>query len=543
MTKPALLTYRLGDTERVEILDPVQARIRNRNRHDGLKWIEVAKSSPTPQIVELSPAMQQYKTFKAKHPGYILFFRMGDFYEMFWEDAVTASKTLGIVLTTRNKIPMAGVPFHAVENYLRKMIAAGHKVAICEQVENSDKKITREITRLMTPEIEKTKTVRNVPTVKTTQPLEKPAEKEESPMARTINAGGTEVGRENTYLIDPEEIVVDRKANARRNGEVDEKRVIQYAKSFLLRGQLQPVVCRKIEDNKIQLAVGYHRQAAAVMIKNGNEKEEIPADPKFRLRVTVLDMNEREAFEASIIENSERNEISVIDQAHNYRRLKAFGHYKNDGALAESIGVNQSWLAVLKNLLRLSDDIQEAIHTKAITLRQGIDLAAMSEEDRKKAIADATQLVEEPVEFPDGFGKEESATIEPAEGRITETAETPSNGDGNEKEEIPVKPKPKKTKIVKKIDKKKLTKSIKEKQESSGQRITLSFSDLKKFLAAEYEASPTVTKIKAAILAYAKGEKGPKATNRAIAALVDGTAVSEEPTDAERLMVAEATAG
>src|SRR5215207_11575360 len=70
----------------------------------------------------LSPAMRQYQQFKSQHPGYVLFFRMGDFYEMFWEDAQVCAKTLGVALTSRNKgwpdeIPMAGVPFHAVENY------------------------------------------------------------------------------------------------------------------------------------------------------------------------------------------------------------------------------------------------------------------------------------------------------------------------------------------------------------------------------------------------------------------------------------------
>jgi DNA mismatch repair protein MutS len=107
----------------------------------------------------LSPAMRQYQQFKAQHPGYVLFFRMGDFYEMFWEDARTAAKTLGVALTSRNKgspdeIPMAGVPFHAVESYLRKMIAAGHKVAICEQMEDPASAkgvIRRDVVRLMTP--------------------------------------------------------------------------------------------------------------------------------------------------------------------------------------------------------------------------------------------------------------------------------------------------------------------------------------------------------------------------------------------------------
>src|SRR5215831_18560131 len=95
-------------------------------------------------VSALSPAMRQYQQFKAQHPGYVLFFRMGDFYEMFWEDAKLASKVLGVALTSRSRggleaedaIPMAGVPFHAVESYLRRMIAAGYKVAICEQTED-----------------------------------------------------------------------------------------------------------------------------------------------------------------------------------------------------------------------------------------------------------------------------------------------------------------------------------------------------------------------------------------------------------------------
>src|SRR5437016_3583799 len=119
-----------------------------------------APSSAAPSASgQLSPAMRQYQQFKAQYPNYILFFRMGDFYEMFWEDAKTAAKVLGVALTSRNKgaedeIPMAGVPFHAVESYLRKMIAAGFKVAICEQMENpADAKgvIKREVVRLMTP--------------------------------------------------------------------------------------------------------------------------------------------------------------------------------------------------------------------------------------------------------------------------------------------------------------------------------------------------------------------------------------------------------
>ena len=106
--------------------------------------------------------MRQYQQFKVQYPGYVLFFRMGDFYEMFWEDAKLASKVLGVALTSRSRggldaddaIPMAGVPFHSVEGYLRRMIAAGYKVAICEQAEDPAQAkglIKREVVRLMTP--------------------------------------------------------------------------------------------------------------------------------------------------------------------------------------------------------------------------------------------------------------------------------------------------------------------------------------------------------------------------------------------------------
>ncbi len=114
------------------------------------------------ESANLTPAMRQYQQFKAQYPNYILFFRMGDFYEMFWEDARIANKVLGVALTSRSRggldaedaIPMAGVPFHSVDGYLRRMIAAGYKVAICEQVEDpatAKGVVRREVVRLMTP--------------------------------------------------------------------------------------------------------------------------------------------------------------------------------------------------------------------------------------------------------------------------------------------------------------------------------------------------------------------------------------------------------
>jgi DNA mismatch repair protein MutS len=107
----------------------------------------------------LTPMMRQYMDLKRQRPDAILFFRMGDFYEMFGEDAVTASKILNIALTTRDKgsesqVPMCGVPHHAVEGYLAKMIRSGYKVAVCDQMEDprfAKGIVKREITRVVTP--------------------------------------------------------------------------------------------------------------------------------------------------------------------------------------------------------------------------------------------------------------------------------------------------------------------------------------------------------------------------------------------------------
>ena len=112
-------------------------------------------------IVErLTPMMKQYHEIKLRHPGILLFFRLGDFYEMFYEDAVVASRDLEITLTSRNSnakgqpIPMCGVPHHAIDNYLGRLIRKGHKVALCEQVENPRQVkglVRREVVRIVTP--------------------------------------------------------------------------------------------------------------------------------------------------------------------------------------------------------------------------------------------------------------------------------------------------------------------------------------------------------------------------------------------------------
>ena len=108
--------------------------------------------------------MAQYLEIKAANPDCLLFYRMGDFYEMFFDDAEVASRALGITLTKRGKhqgadIPMCGVPIHAADQYLQKLIALGHRVAVCEQIEDPAEArkrggksvVRRDVIRLVTP--------------------------------------------------------------------------------------------------------------------------------------------------------------------------------------------------------------------------------------------------------------------------------------------------------------------------------------------------------------------------------------------------------
>src|SRR5215831_11393850 len=123
-----------------------------------------AFAAESPSNGDATPMMAQYLEIKAAHPDYLLFYRMGDFYELFFEDAAKAAAALDIALTKRGKhvgedIPMCGVPVHTAEAYLEKLIRKGFRVAVCEQMEDpqlakkrgAKSPVKREVIRLVTP--------------------------------------------------------------------------------------------------------------------------------------------------------------------------------------------------------------------------------------------------------------------------------------------------------------------------------------------------------------------------------------------------------
>ena len=106
-------------------------------------------------MANYTPMVQQYLDVKNQHPNELLFFRLGDFYEMFFEDAITASRELNITLTKRQEnMPMCGVPYHSVDGYIAKLVKKGYRIAICEQVQDPKEAkgiVERKVIKIITP--------------------------------------------------------------------------------------------------------------------------------------------------------------------------------------------------------------------------------------------------------------------------------------------------------------------------------------------------------------------------------------------------------
>src|ERR1700691_3433905 len=131
---------------------------------DAVQPVKLEDSGPSPETAGVTPMMEQYVEIKTANPDCLLFYRMGDFYELFFDDAEIASRALGIVLTKRGKhlgrdIPMCGVPVERADEYLHRLIALGHRVAVCEQLEDPAEArkrgaksiVRRDVVRLVTP--------------------------------------------------------------------------------------------------------------------------------------------------------------------------------------------------------------------------------------------------------------------------------------------------------------------------------------------------------------------------------------------------------
>src|SRR5262249_21035745 len=138
----------------VELADFTTHHAPRTTHHFSCRVAPMSANDHPPGEASLTPMMQQYRAAKEAHPGTLLLFGMGAFFESFDEDAELGHRLLGITLTQRDGHPMAGFPHHQLDNYLRKLLHAGHRVAVCDQVEDPAQAkglVRREVTRVVTP--------------------------------------------------------------------------------------------------------------------------------------------------------------------------------------------------------------------------------------------------------------------------------------------------------------------------------------------------------------------------------------------------------
>ena len=289
-------------------------------------------------------------------------------------------------------------------------------------------------------------------------------------MARTINAGGTQVKRKDSFGLDPEQIIFDIDTNVRWHaaGEqpLDHEKVVQYAREFInpATGQIAPIGVREVENKRVKVVYGFHRLAAAILVKNGSEVDGIPACPDFRIDCIVRDVNREEGIRLAIRENKSRLENSSMDDAENMRKLRTIGD--DDANIVATLGLRSpNQLKTLVKLLKLPDAIKLKVHLGEIPLDVAGKMADMSDEDQALIVAAAvadTPATDTPMPECDAvLGSLPSAQATLANRALTTGAAARADGP---------------------VDKRKLRRIVKERQRASGKDLGLSIAEFRIFL-------------------------------------------------------------
>lgn len=207
-------------------------------------------------------------------------------------------------------------------------------------------------------------------------------------MARTINAGGTQVLRRDVFLIDPDEVVIEPEFNGRSKA-INHAAVIKYAKDFIdpAIGQIHAIDCRETHDKRAAVTAGFTRLAAAILVKHGSPENGIEAIPTFKIACTINKCSEQDGFLRNVIENKQRHATSAIDDAQNFRKLRNYGF--SDERISSAMNAKISWLEKLEGLLALDNATQDRIHEGQISIADALELVALSPAERKTVLDDA----------------------------------------------------------------------------------------------------------------------------------------------------------
>jgi ParB-like chromosome segregation protein Spo0J len=208
-------------------------------------------------------------------------------------------------------------------------------------------------------------------------------------MAMKLNVS-EDFSRKDYFFVSPYDIKVVEELRGRHTPPSEEK-IIEMAESLLDHGQQQPVQCRKIEGNRLQLNMGFTRTAAARLIREGfTDNEGVKrGDPEFKLKVIIVESNDETAFINNIVENQHRNETNPIDDAHNqYKLSDRYG--KSDAEIAKIYKYkNTTKVAKLRRLLSLSKEHQDMVAKGTLSVETAMDVLELPAEKRDEAIATA----------------------------------------------------------------------------------------------------------------------------------------------------------
>lgn len=214
-------------------------------------------------------------------------------------------------------------------------------------------------------------------------------------MAVTINAGN-DARRFDGWTVDPYEVIVKEDLRGRRKPPSDEQ-IVEMAVSMLDHGQREPVECRKVNDKRLQLNLGFTRTAAARLIRDGFDYTDPITgetthrkDEQFMLKVVLSDSNDKDAFVHNIVENQHRNATSAIDDAHNQRRLRENYGYSDAEITKLFRYKDPNKVGRLRRLLALPDSVQDLVHYEKLTVQAALDLLDLPTDEMDAALAAAT---------------------------------------------------------------------------------------------------------------------------------------------------------
>ena len=234
-------------------------------------------------------------------------------------------------------------------------------------------------------------------------------------MSMKINAG--EVSKAEMFLVDPEEIDVDDSLNGRWEPHSDDE-VDELAARIAEEGQLQPVTCRRVADNRLQLVFGFRRLAAIRKLNKGKKEEN-----RIKVKVLIADCNDEEGFLQNISENKNRKSTSPIDDAHNQRKLRD-QHGWSDTKIAEFYHCSPSLVTLHKKLLLLPEDVKAKVHRRELALNAAVQLVDLTPEEQKTVLSPEPLEGETPVEPANGKPEKKAKGRKPRGGKGTSTPST-----------------------------------------------------------------------------------------------------------------------